>query len=244
MSFLLKIFRRKDKKPLPSPIVNEKTLVLLGTSCAGKSSLLKQAIILFGDGYNNEAALVKGTIFHNILAYTEQLCRYAQNNVDEMFSCSIWKNSAERKVQFATVSSQLIRDAKADAMSQNTVSFTRDLYEKCVWLWRKCPEFRQFSIKNYKTLNIPEGVQEYFVRIREFEPDTYVATHKDIVYARVRTTGVNAHDNIAIGNCKYTFYDGTFLFVTLLKSDNSFLCVHVSCHKITWKRANCHFKAL
>lgn len=214
MNFLLNFFKKSDANSR-----HELTLILLGTSYAGKTTLVNHAKLLFGGGFDkNDAQLMKNLVHANILHETITIAKALQKL---MYSQLDFKFNPERRTLFLQIVPRLCkaRELELNSSFQNyKSSYTRELHKDVVWLWKTCTEFKQFAEKNCKLLRIPDGNLHYFANLSNYDPSTFLLSRKDVLYSRIRTAGVYS-TSVLVNSTKCTLFDGLLQFlITMVTS--------------------------
>lgn len=161
-------------------------LLLLGAGESGKSTIFKQMKIIYGDQYTEaERKQQIPTIYCNILQAMKTLVDHAisfgmQDQVKATEAMEMIKNCDENDV---------INETLGDAIK----ALWNDPGIKAVW--EKRNEYQ-----------IIESVQYYFNKIDTIKMPDYLPDKDDIIYTRVRTSGI-VTDRYIIDNTTFEMYD-------------------------------------
>lgn len=153
-------------------------LLLLGAGESGKSTLFKQAIKLYGEGFDDQALLDYGKgIVENSMSGMTTLCRESATRGGEYTVA----DDAEDALQF-------FRDVESKTDNGDTIDITEQAAENIKILWRDPGIQKLWELR--AEFQIPDSVSYFFDDIdRLAEPD-YIPTHTDILRCRARTTGI------------------------------------------------------
>jgi GTPase SAR1 family protein len=161
-------------------------LLLLGAGESGKSTIFKQMKLIYGDQYSEaERKQQIPTIYSNILQAIKVLVEHAIS-----FNMV---NLVEAKAEF-----ELIKNIDEN----DVISITVGNAIKALWkdpgiqaVWERRSEFQ-----------VIESVQYYFNRIDRIKMPDYIPDKDDIVYSRVRTSGI-VTERYIIDNTTFEMYD-------------------------------------
>jgi GTPase SAR1 family protein len=153
-------------------------LLLLGAGESGKSTLFKQAIKLYGEGFDEQALLDYGRgIMENSMSGMSTLCRESETRGGE-FAVS---EDAKDALRF-------FREVEGKTDNGDTVDVTDEAAENIKILWKEEGIQKLWTLRS--EFQIPDSVSFFFDDIdRLAEPD-YIPTHTDILRCRARTTGI------------------------------------------------------
>jgi len=161
-------------------------LLLLGAGESGKSTIFKQMKLIYGDQYSEaERRQQLPTIYSNILQAIKTLVDHAISfNLAQQVQC---------KEEF-----ELIRTIDESA----TITVQVGNAIKALWndpaiqmVWDRRSEFQ-----------IIESVQYYFNKIDKIKVPDYIPDKDDIIYSRVRTSGI-VTERYTIDNTVFEMYD-------------------------------------
>lgn len=161
-------------------------LLLLGAGESGKSTIFKQMKVIYGDQYSEaERKQQIPTIHSNILQAMKVLCEQA-----------ISFNLVSQIV--ASQEFQLMRDLDENSV----INKTSGSAVKALWtdpgiqaVWARRSEFQ-----------IVESVQYYFNKIDAIKQPDYLPDKDDILYSRVRTSGI-VTERYVIDGTVFEMYD-------------------------------------
>ncbi|KAG9457310.1 hypothetical protein H6P81_001818 [Aristolochia fimbriata] len=156
-------------------------LLLLGAGESGKSTIFKQIKLLFQTGFD-EAELrsftpvVHANVFQTIKVLHDGSKELAQNDADD----SKYVISLENKEigeKLSEIGGRL-----------EYPRLTKDLAEEIETLWRD-PAIQE-TYCHGNALQVPDCAQYFMENLQRLSDINYVPTKEDVLYARVRTTGV------------------------------------------------------
>lgn len=161
-------------------------LLLLGAGESGKSTIFKQMKILFGAPFSKEeSAHATPMVYNNIVTSLKIICE----QVEELGM----KDQVQAKTEY---------DAFMDASDEADVDPALGAIIKTVWndagvqaCWARRAEFQ-----------IVESVQFYFNDIDRIMAADYEATEQDLLFARVRTSGI-VEEKYQIDGATFVMYD-------------------------------------
>eukprot|EP00600_Ochromonadales_sp_CCMP1393_P000181 CAMPEP_0174984808 /NCGR_PEP_ID=MMETSP0004_2-20121128/17952_1 /TAXON_ID=420556 /ORGANISM="Ochromonas sp., Strain CCMP1393" /LENGTH=349 /DNA_ID=CAMNT_0016237307 /DNA_START=106 /DNA_END=1155 /DNA_ORIENTATION=+ len=161
-------------------------LLLLGAGESGKSTIFKQMKLIYGDQYSDaEKKQQIPTIYSNILQAIKVLVEHAIafNMVGQI----------EAKDEFDMLKTIDENDAITIPVGNAIKALWNDPGMKAVWDRRA--EYQ-----------IIESVQYYFNKIDQIKMPDYIPDKDDIVYSRVRTSGI-VTERYVIDNTTFEMYD-------------------------------------
>lgn len=161
-------------------------LLLLGAGESGKSTIFKQMKVIYGDQYSEaEKKQQLPTIYSNILQAIKILVE--QTSVFNLMGQVVAKE------EFNLIKSIDENDAINVTVGDAIKALWNDPGIKAVWDRRN--EFQ-----------IIESVQYYFNKIDDIKMPDYLPDKDDIIYSRVRTSGI-VTDRYLIDNTTFEMYD-------------------------------------
>lgn len=161
-------------------------LLLLGAGESGKSTIFKQMKLIYGDQYSDaEKKQQIPTIYSNILQGIKALVEHAV-----VFNMV---NLVEAKEEFEVIKAIDENDVISIPVGNAIKALWKDPGIQAVWERRS--EFQ-----------IIESVQYYFNRIDRIKMPDYIPDKDDIVYSRVRTSGI-VTERYIIDNTTFEMYD-------------------------------------
>lgn len=161
-------------------------LLLLGAGESGKSTIFKQMKILFGAPFSKEESQhATPMVYNNIVTSLKIICEH----VEELGLKSQVKAASEF-AEFMACSDEADVDPKLGAIIK---ALWNDEGVKACWSRRA--EFQ-----------IVESVQFYFDDIDRIMAEDYQATEQDLLYARVRTSGI-VEEKYQIDGATFVMYD-------------------------------------
>lgn len=155
---------------------NQNRLLLLGAGESGKSTLLKQMIVIHGTGYSDDERLgMKPIIFSNIIESIGALC---SNNKD-------WGTKIEEQTQvhLDAITNMLDYDAQVEHIHIDANLANRI---KCLW---EDPGI-QDTYKNRSKFQLTDSTKYYLDKVEQIAAENYVPTLDDILRSRVATSGI------------------------------------------------------
>ncbi|XP_047328278.1 guanine nucleotide-binding protein alpha-1 subunit [Impatiens glandulifera] len=156
-------------------------LLLLGAGESGKSTIFKQIRLLFQTGFDDAELKSYIPVIHaNVYQTIKILCdgskELAQNGTDS----SKYVVSTENKA---------IGDKLSDIGSKvDYPRLTKELAEEIQTLWEDTAIQETYSRGN--ELQVPDCTYYFMQNLQRLSATDYVPTKEDVLYARVRTTGV------------------------------------------------------
>lgn len=161
-------------------------LLLLGAGESGKSTIFKQMKLIYGEQYSDaERRQQIPTIYSNILQAIKVLVEHAIS-----FNMV---NQVEAKAEFEVIKAIDENDVISISVGNAIKALWQDPGIQAVWDRRA--EFQ-----------IIESVQYYFNRIDKIKMPDYIPDKDDIVYSRVRTSGI-VTERYIIDNTTFEMYD-------------------------------------
>jgi GTPase SAR1 family protein len=185
--------KRKKNKDLDNELKQQKSqedekikLLLLGAGESGKSTIFKQMKIIYGDQYTDaERRQHVPTIYSNVLQAMKIL-------IDQTIAFNM-VNEVQAKDAF-----ELIKNID----ESETIDIRVGDAVKALWqdpgvlaVWNRRAEYQ-----------IIESVQYYFNRIDIIKQSDYLPDKDDIIYSRVRTSGI-VTERYLIDNTVFEMYD-------------------------------------
>ena len=161
-------------------------LLLLGAGESGKSTIFKQMKVIYGKQYtDDERRQARPTIYSNVIASIKILC-------DQVITFNLLSLILSQN-EFYLVK-QLDENSAIDVNIGNAI--------KTLWndpgiqaVWKRRSEFQ-----------IVESVQYYFDRIDVIKMPDYLPDKDDILYSRVRTSGIIT-ESYVIDGTTFEMYD-------------------------------------
>nr|ACA62792.1 heterotrimeric GTP-binding complex alpha subunit [Scoparia dulcis] len=156
-------------------------LLLLGAGDSGKSTIFKQIKLLFQSGFD-EAELkgyipvIHANVYQTIKILHDGSKELAQTDADSS-KFVISDQNKEIGARFSEIGSML-----------EYPRLTRDLARDIETLWRDSAIQETYSRGN--ELQVPDCAHYFMENLQRFSDEDYVPTKEDVLYARVRTTGV------------------------------------------------------
>jgi GTPase SAR1 family protein len=185
--------RRKKNKDLDAELKQQKSqedekikLLLLGAGESGKSTIFKQMKIIYGDQYTDaERRQHIPTVYSNVLQAIKIL-------IDQTITFNM-TNEIQAKEAFELIKNIDESEAIDIRVGDAIKSLWNDPGMKAVWNRRA--EFQ-----------VIESVQYYFNRIDIIKSPDYLPDKDDIIYSRVRTSGI-VTERYLIDNTVFEMYD-------------------------------------
>ncbi|XP_047313574.1 guanine nucleotide-binding protein alpha-1 subunit-like [Impatiens glandulifera] len=156
-------------------------LLLLGAGESGKSTIFKQIRLLFQTGFDDKelktyTPVIHANVYQTIKILYDGSKELAQNGTDS----SKYDVSAENKT---------IGDKLSDIGSKlDYPRLTKELAEEIETLWKDVAIQETYSRGN--ELQVPDCTYYFMQNVQRMSATDYVPTKEDVLYARVRTTGV------------------------------------------------------
>ncbi|CAA3009195.1 guanine nucleotide-binding protein alpha-1 subunit [Olea europaea var. sylvestris] len=156
-------------------------LLLLGAGDSGKSTIFKQIKLLFQSGFD-EAELkgytpvIHANVYQTIKILHDGAKELAQTEEDPL-KYTISDENKENGEKLAEIGGRL-----------DYPCLTKELAEEIEALWRDNAIQETYSRGN--ELQVPDCTQYFMENLQRLSDTNYVPTKEDVLYARVRTTGV------------------------------------------------------
>jgi hypothetical protein len=161
-------------------------VLVLGTTNTGKSTILKQLRILYGEPYSGlELGRFRRLVHSNTLAFVAQLYDLSINEGSGILS------QADADAVYCLSPSAEIEDKE------------RELIKR---LWAD-PGFQQAYLDRAKA-QIPETAEYFITKVDELSCETYLPTVEHILRLRVPTRKLTEY-NYTIDGTNFTFYDAS-----------------------------------
>ncbi|KAI4377019.1 hypothetical protein MLD38_014715 [Melastoma candidum] len=178
-------------------------LLLLGAGESGKSTIFKQIKILFQTGYDEEELksyipVIYANVFQTIKLLLDGAKELAQNETDS----SKYVLSDENK--------DIGEKVSEIGSGSDYPLLTRELAQEIETLWKD--DAIQETYASGHKLQVPDCAQYFMENLNRLSDINYVPTKDDILYARIRTTGVVEIQFSPVGENKksgevYRLYD-------------------------------------
>ncbi|CAH9099866.1 unnamed protein product [Cuscuta europaea] len=156
-------------------------LLLLGTGDSGKSTIFKQIKLLFQTGFDDAELksyipIIHANVYQTIKILHDGAKELAQNEDDSM-KYAISEENKEIGEKLSEVGSGL-----------DYPLLTKDMANEIEALW-KDPAVQETYSRGHE-LQVPDCAHYFMENLQRFSETNYVPTKDDILYARIRTTGV------------------------------------------------------
>ncbi|GMI92621.1 ARABIDOPSIS THALIANA G PROTEIN ALPHA SUBUNIT 1, G protein alpha subunit 1 [Hibiscus trionum] len=156
-------------------------LLLLGAGESGKSTIFKQIKLLFQTGFDEEElksyiSVIHANIYQTIKILYDGSKEFAQNEADS----SKYVLSSENEVigeKLSEIGSRL-----------DCPCLNRELAQEIETLWKDSAIQETYARGN--ELQVPDCTQYFMENLQRLSDANYIPSKEDVLYARVRTTGV------------------------------------------------------
>ncbi|XWS72370.1 hypothetical protein CRYUN_Cryun02cG0034300 [Craigia yunnanensis] len=156
-------------------------LLLLGAGESGKSTIFKQIKLLFQTGFDEAElksyiSVIHANIYQTIKILYDGSKEFAQNDADS----SKYVLSCENKVigeKLSKIGSRL-----------DYPRLNRELAQEIETLWKDSAIQETYARGN--ELQVPDCANYFMENLQRLSDANYIPTKEDVLYARVRTTGV------------------------------------------------------
>ncbi|KAJ3432135.1 guanine nucleotide-binding protein g(o) subunit alpha [Anaeramoeba flamelloides] len=177
----------KTLRQVESELSNNINLLLIGPGDSGKSTIAKQMKIIHSNGFRKKEKLkYKIIIYQNILDNMKMLIQMIKTlNLDEL-------------------PSELEKIAEEITNLNIQESFSEELGAKISQLWENSSIKQAFD--NRAKFHIPDTISYFLDKITEISSSDYIPTQEDILYCRLRTTGI-IQTSFTISGQKFTIID-------------------------------------
>jgi GTPase SAR1 family protein len=156
-----------------------KKLLLLGAGESGKSTLFKQMITIYGNGFPQEERKTYIPVVHtNTIACMRALCEQEGN-----YGGVECKDSLQYVLELAD-------DDNIRIDSTNVQHFKKLWADKCILS----------AYENRNKFQLPDSANYYFDRLDTIAAAGYIPSEQDILRTRVKTSGIVVNDFLVEGN--------------------------------------------
>jgi GTPase SAR1 family protein len=158
-----------------------KKLLLLGAGESGKSTLFKQMITIYGNGFPVEERKTYAAVVHtNTVLCMKALCEQVDKYGGVTGEC---KDSVEYVIQLP---------------DEDTVRIDQTNVEHFKRLWSN--DTIQNAYKNRNQFQLPDSANYYFEKLDTIAAPNYIPSEQDILRTRVKTSGIVVNDFLVEGN--------------------------------------------
>ncbi|KAK1288497.1 Guanine nucleotide-binding protein alpha-1 subunit [Acorus calamus] len=156
-------------------------LLLLGAGESGKSTIFKQIKLLFQTGFDEAelksyASVIHANVYQTIKLLHDGAKELAQNDADSLKYVISLENK-EIGEKLSEIGSRL-----------DYPHLTKELANDIEILWKDAAIQETYSRGN--VLQVPDCAQYFMENLQRLSDVNYIPTKEDVLYARVRTTGV------------------------------------------------------
>jgi len=166
--------------------------LLLGTGESGKSTIIKQLEIIYGqEKFQNE---------NDITTFRNEIRRNAVESMQVLLA-GLVKYSMSMKNSKSDVSAKFVNDMPI----HSTRFWTNEAGAHINFLWQNEPAVREvYEIRS--KLQLPDSTPYYFENVQRMSKDDFVPTQQDIIRTRLRSTGI-VERMFTINNVSFKFLD-------------------------------------
>ncbi|KAH8482546.1 hypothetical protein H0E87_029846 [Populus deltoides] len=156
-------------------------LLLLGAGDSGKSTIFKQIKLLFQSGFdeaelNSYISVIHANVYQTIKVLHDGSKELAQNEIDSL-KYVISNENKDIGQKLSEIGGRL-----------DHPSLTKELAQEIETLWRDAAIQETYAGGN--GLQVPDCTPYFMENLQRLSDANYIPTKEDVLYARVRTTGV------------------------------------------------------
>eukprot|EP00466_Bigelowiella_natans_P006467 jgi/Bigna1/54056/estExt_Genewise1Plus.C_280052 len=168
-------------------------LLLLGAGESGKSTVFKQMISIYGQGFSEaERKSYRSIIFGNVVQSMQMLISQAKYRVEL------------RKQEF-TISPSLDEDVNTVMMAKPQRGDMDEKLAECIAsLWKDAGIQATYRVRSQFQLN--DSASYYFERVNALGAKGYIPSEPDVMRSRARTTGV-IEQEFLVNNHRFRMFD-------------------------------------
>ncbi|KAI9150927.1 guanine nucleotide-binding protein subunit alpha [Blastocladiella emersonii ATCC 22665] len=174
---------------------NEVKLLLLGSGESGKSTILKQMMLIHGGGYTDaDRQAFREIIFSNVL----------QSSIALYTGCTERLGMQLAGGQASEHAAARIQEALDDNRVADVDTFPGDLAQAVVALWND--RAIQAALQRSAEFQLNDSARYYYAALERISAPRYMPTDQDILRSRVKTTGIT-ETTFHIGDLIYRMFD-------------------------------------
>eukprot|EP00467_Chlorarachnion_reptans_P020040 CAMPEP_0114518148 /NCGR_PEP_ID=MMETSP0109-20121206/18284_1 /TAXON_ID=29199 /ORGANISM="Chlorarachnion reptans, Strain CCCM449" /LENGTH=343 /DNA_ID=CAMNT_0001698739 /DNA_START=114 /DNA_END=1145 /DNA_ORIENTATION=+ len=164
----------------------KKKLLLLGAGQSGKSTLFKQVMILYGDGFSKEEREnYRPLISENVISSMQTLVEETEERSEAKVNSKL-KSSIEELMQLERVD-----------IDEKIAGIIKLLWED--------PAIKA-TYERRAEFQLNESAKYYFDKIEELGTQNYIPSEADVIRSRSRTTGI-IENKFTIDGVRFQMYD-------------------------------------
>lgn len=183
-------------KKRQTELKSEIKILLLGTGESGKSTIYKQIKILHKNGFSEpEARLVKGFVYANMIISMVKLVKGAQK---------LGLNFTDENLDRANSFSELTEHSVITKVTSDEAWFREVGCPDMMELWKE--EAIQYVFQRKSEFHVYDGFGHFITQIERISQPSYLPTQEDILFTRVKTTGVSEIE-FQVNNVKFRVID-------------------------------------
>lgn len=170
-------------------------LLLLGAGESGKTTILKQMLEIFGEGFNDSSRKrFANVIWRNTLASIKQLCQATENE-------DFLKKHPECEIKEEELVSARQRLSEIKTLDEVPTTEEHDLVKK---MWESAAVQQAYLFRSEFQLN--DSAKYFLDQIDVISKPEYLPSLQDVMRARIRTIGIKEHD-FDVGGQIFKFVD-------------------------------------
>lgn len=169
-------------------------LLLLGTGESGKSTVFRQMIKLFGDGFKEDQRITyRAAIYQNIIDAILVLLKEVAKREEAKETGFALGEKAKQAVEAI----QSMHLSKGEKLNPSLGKYIKALWDDAGF---KLTYYKRMSVQ------ISESVEYFFDQIEKLCDENYIPSDDDVLHVRIKTSGLIKED-FKIENLKFRLHD-------------------------------------